>query len=196
MSFRHLNRRTHLYLALLLLPWFFMYGLSSLPFNHPDITAAIFGPPQWKIQYERTYDMEILPDADLQELGAQIMQENGLRGTFRTSTPDPGQIDVGLPRFINPIRISYFPAEQRLIVAERAFNWPAVLTGMHARGGFNHGSLLGNAWAVIIDLVCVGMLLWIASGIIMWWDLRRTRRWGLIALASGVLSFGAFLWSL
>ena len=34
MTFAQLNRRTHLYLGLALLPWFFMYGISSLPFAH------------------------------------------------------------------------------------------------------------------------------------------------------------------
>ena len=184
MSFRHLNRRTHLYLALLLLPWFFMYGLSSLPFNHQEATTAIFGQPEWRTRFERPYDMEILPGADLQEVGAQIMRENGLEGRFRASRPNPDQIDVSIPRFITPTRVRYYPAERRLVVAERGFNWPAVLTGMHARGGFEHGSLLGNAWAIVVDLVSVGMLLWIVSGLIMWWDLRQTRGWGFVALGS------------
>ena len=34
MTFSHVNRRVHLYLALALLPWFFMYGISSVPFVH------------------------------------------------------------------------------------------------------------------------------------------------------------------
>ena len=34
MSFDHFVRRLHLYLALTLLPWFFVYGISSIPFSH------------------------------------------------------------------------------------------------------------------------------------------------------------------
>ena len=34
MTFPHFNRRLHLYLGLALLPWLFMYGLSSIPFAH------------------------------------------------------------------------------------------------------------------------------------------------------------------
>ena len=41
-------------------------------------------------------------------------------------------------------------------------------------------------WAVIIDLVCLAFLLWIASGLYMWWGLRWLRRWGSIALAAGL----------
>ena len=34
MTFSHFNRRVHLYLGLFLLPWLFMYGISSVPFAH------------------------------------------------------------------------------------------------------------------------------------------------------------------
>ncbi len=34
MTFSHLNRRLHVYLAPGLLPWFLMYAASSLPFAH------------------------------------------------------------------------------------------------------------------------------------------------------------------
>jgi len=36
MTFSHLNRRVHLYAGLALLPWFFMYGISSVPFAHNE----------------------------------------------------------------------------------------------------------------------------------------------------------------
>ena len=32
MTFSHINRRTHLYLGLSLLPWLFMYAISSATF--------------------------------------------------------------------------------------------------------------------------------------------------------------------
>jgi hypothetical protein len=36
MTFNHLNRRTHLFLALALLPWVLIYGISSLIIHHRD----------------------------------------------------------------------------------------------------------------------------------------------------------------
>ena len=36
MTLNLILRRTHIYLALFLLPWFGMYGISSLPFSHPE----------------------------------------------------------------------------------------------------------------------------------------------------------------
>jgi len=47
-----------------------------------------------------------------------------------------------------------------------------------------------------VDLVCLGFIVWIATGIYMWWQLRRTRSWGFLALGSGVLLFLVFLLAL
>ena len=40
MTFPHFNRRLHLYLGLCLLPWFLMYGASSIPFAHGQFFEA------------------------------------------------------------------------------------------------------------------------------------------------------------
>jgi len=193
MTFNHLNRRTHLYLALLFLPWFFMYGLSSLPFSHAQYFQDTFGKPQWKTRFEQSYEIEIPPQADLRQTGAKILKDNGLEGAFGVYQPNPKQLNIYMPGFITPTQVNYFPAEKRLVVADRTFNWSSFLTGMHARGGFEQDSFLNDAWGVTIDLVCVGMLIWIASGIYMWWGLRQTRFWGWVALGGGALSFVIFL---
>ena len=52
---------------------------------------------------------------------------------------------------------------------------------------------LFDAWAVVIDFVMLAILIWIASGLYMWYQLRQTWFWGAIALGSGVTSFLVFL---
>ena len=44
MTFDKFNRRTHLYVGLTLLLWFFMYGLSSFPLAHKS------APPNWLVR--------------------------------------------------------------------------------------------------------------------------------------------------
>lgn len=59
MSFNHFNRRLHLYLAMFLLPWVLMYGLSSLPFSHHDFFEELYrgdGVSTWTTRFERSYD--------------------------------------------------------------------------------------------------------------------------------------------
>jgi hypothetical protein len=46
---------------------------------------------------------------------------------------------------------------------------------------------------VVVDVVCITLILWISSGIYMWWGLRSTRRWGWIAIGAGVFCFGLII---
>ena len=63
---------------------------------------------------------------------------------------------------------------------------------MHARGGFEQDGLLERSWSVIVDLVCVAIVLWIATGLYMWWGVPGSRRWGWVAISAGVVSFLVF----
>lgn len=67
---------------------------------------------------------------------------------------------------------------------------------MHVRGGFEQESFLNDAWGGLVDLVCLGFLVWIATGIYMWWQLQQTRFWGGLAMTAGLLTFLLFLWKL
>jgi hypothetical protein len=60
---------------------------------------------------------------------------------------------------------------------------------MHARGGFEQDGLLQRSWSVVVDVVCLSMIVWIASGVFMWWELPGQRRWGWAAILSGSISF-------
>ena len=63
---------------------------------------------------------------------------------------------------------------------------------MHARGGFEHEGVLALSWSAVVDLVCLAMIVWIASGLYMWWHLPVQRRWGWIAIAAGTTTFVMF----
>lgn len=198
MTFDRINRRTHLYLALFLLPWVLMYGVSSLPFSHHDLFEQWFndGAPQWTVILDREYHLPAPEDGDLREIGGQILKAAGMDGAYGAGRPQPDRINVYRFDFWSAERLTYLVKEGRLRVEKRRFRWDQFLTGMHARGGFQQESFLNDAWAVVVDLVCLGMLVWIASGVYMWWQIRRLRFWGALALCGGVLSFALFLFTL
>jgi hypothetical protein len=195
MTFHHITRRLHLYLGMFLLPWFFIYGLSSVVFNYGAVFKLLYrdGIPDWSVRFDRPYEISIPQDADLQEIGAQILKDNGLEGAFSTHRPNERQLNVYLFDFWSHTRLIYFVDQKRLLAEDRRFRWDHFLTGMHARGGFQQASFLHDAWAVTVDIVCVAIVLWIATGIYMWWKLPQTRWWGAIALGGGAISFLVFL---
>ncbi len=189
MTFPHFVRRLHLYLGMFLLPWFLMYGASSLPFSHNEWFT---GRPQWTARADRSYDLDVPAGANLREVGARILADLGMSGAFGVSRPNSRQINVYCPNFLRPTRITYDLDKKRLLAEDREFHWPQFLTGLHARGGFEQDSVLNDAWGVTVDVVCVAMMLWIATGVYMWWQLPASRGWGWLALLGGAGSFVLF----
>ena len=195
MTFIFLIRRVHLILGLLLLPWFVMYGIGALPFSHGPFFEKWYrdGTPEWTTRIDRPYSISFPEDADFRQIGSKILRDMNLEGAFGTYRPDKNRLIIYLFNFWSSTQLTYFVDEQRLLAEDARFRWDHFLGGMHGRGGFEQSSFLDNAWAVVVDLVCVGILLWIATGIIMWWQIPQTRFWGALALGCGVIGFLIFL---
>ena len=200
MTFAHVNRRVHLYFGLALLPWLLMYGASSIPFAHSayfDARDAAKKLPLWTMRMDRTVN-DVAPhegsDAKaMRAFGASLMRQAGLEGTsFGVYRQSPNQINVYAYSFRRSTQLKYFVDTRRLTVEDRRFRWDHFFTGMHARGGFEDERLLVRTWSAIVDLVCVVMILWILSGLYMWWGLPGHRGWGWAAIAAGTLSFVVF----
>ena len=68
-----------------------------------------------------------------------------------------------------------------------------MLTGLHLRSGYRHDHFWSDVWAFVRDLVCVGFLVWIASGLYLWWNIRRLRFWGFATIAGGMVAFFLFM---
>jgi len=197
MTLSHINRRLHLYLGLALLPWFFMYGISSIPFAHTPFFErrdAAKRLPLWTLRAEKTVDVPVPEDAGgLRPLGAALLREAGVNGTsFGTYRQSPTQVNVYAYSFWQSTQLKYYVDQKKLTVEDRRFRWDHFLTGVHARGGFEQDSLLDRSWSLVVDLVSQSMLLWIASGLYMWWELPGQRRWGWVAIAAGTASFAFF----
>jgi hypothetical protein len=184
MSFLLFVRRLHLYLGLGLLPWVTMFGLSSYPFNHPAQVQ-----PKWTVRFDRPYTLDVPAGADLHTTGARIHADAGFSGGFYVNQPNPQRINITHTDFMHPTRITYFVDQKRLLAEDREFVWRQFLTSMHAHNGYELDGSLNAVWAVIIDLTCVALIVWIASGIIMWWMLPGSRGWGWVALAAGSGTF-------
>ncbi len=193
LSFNKFNRRTHLYAALFFMPWFLVYGVSSLAFSHPTWFNR---EPQWNVLSERDYRFgPIAPDADLRTIAGKIQRDSGLEGEFGLYRSPENVFHLYRPGFITATEIVYDPGKERLVVRETPFRVMGVLQRLHTRGGFE-GSALNKAWGVIVDLVQIMMMIWILSGLYMWWSLRQLRVWGLLALGAGVASFTLFMLAL
>lgn len=193
MTFLHFVRRTHLYMGLFLLPWVIMFGASSIPINHNT------GPEQarWVLLSEHQFDAEVPPaGADLRPLGREMMRTAGLDGGYFVNRANPRQVNVNHPNFLQPVRIVYQADQRRLVAERRELTFRTFITNLHTRGGFDLDGFWDSVWAFSIDVVSVALILWIASGVYMWWRLPSTRSWGWVALAAGAVCFAVIIVSL
>jgi hypothetical protein len=177
-----------------LLPWFFMYGISSVPFAHNqffDRRDAAKGLALWTLRAERTLDVPVPDDtAGLRALGATLLRDAGVDATsYGAYRQSPTQVNVYAYSFWKSTQLKYFIDQKKLTVEDRRFRWDHFLTGMHARGGFEQEGFLLRSWSVVVDLVSVAMIVWVASGLYMWWELPGQRRWGWLAILGGAASF-------
>jgi hypothetical protein len=182
-------RRAHLYLGLFLLPWFLMFGVSSLWLNHPAWRPAETA--LWKTVSERDYVIDVPATGDLRPSAAKMLSDLGYDtqtgfGVFRNAQR---RVMVNIPNFRHPIRLTYFIDRQHVVVEERAFAWVATLTSMHTHDGYYLRAPGQTMWGVTIDLFCVALVFWIASGLYMWWALPGSRNWGWVTLVASVVSF-------
>lgn len=61
------------------------------------------------------------------------------------------------------------------------------LTRLHLAHGYTYSLGARWVWAVFVDLMAFVMLFWGGSGLLMWWQIKMTRRWGLMAVAASVV---------
>jgi hypothetical protein len=193
-GFEKINRRTHLYSGLFFLPWFLFYGLSAAVFNHPGWfdTAEV----KRKVLFDRSYPVEgPNPVGNLRPFAERALRDSGLDGQFvvRSENFDTVTIVVIQDRFLSNTGITWNAGSRRLIATRSGPDWRKLLTKIHTRGGFETPGFLRNLWSVIVDVIQVAMIIWIASGLYMWWHLKRYRGWGLVALGCGNALFLAFL---
>lgn len=191
MTFDKLNRRTHLYLGLVLTPWFLLYAASGFILNHGDwFQGGENKGPQWTRTFERSYRLPPISDDDDEDvLAEKVLRDNGLAGRYRAQFDDDGNLVVYRAKLLGTLRLTYYPKEGRLTCEEQRLRPSQLLTSAHFRAGFEYPYLLELLWGTLIDVLIVSSLIWIASGIYLWWRLGRFRFWGWISLAAGMCSF-------
>ena len=197
MTFPHFNRRLHLYLGLCLLPWLFMYGVSSIPFAHGqffqkrDEARQV---PLWTVRLQRALDLPVPEDPlALRDFGRAVLQEVGVNApNFGVGRPNRTTVNIYAFSFLQSTRVVYAIDQKKVTVEDRRFRFDQFLTGLHARGGFEQDGFLQDSWAVVIDLVSVALVLWIVSGLYLWWGVPGHRGWGWLAILAGAGSFLMF----
>jgi len=197
--FSKVNRRTHMYLALFLSPWMLMYALSTIVMNHREQFKEHYGGAlvKWDKEMEQQYQGKFTPDADARFMGAQIMRDLQFDGNFNVNmSKDRRKLTILRTDPVTPRRITYSLTDGDLLVEKQQFRAQPFLESLHRRRGFQSAFLLDDLWGVVVDAVIVAMVIWIMSGLWMWWELKVTRLTGAMFMVSGLALFTMFLFTI
>ena len=145
--------------------------------------------PQWIELFEKPYDLEVPENPDMREIGRRILDDHGFKGSYGAWWNGNQRISVNTFSFWGTTRFFYYIEDKRIVAEDKIFRWDHFLTKFHWIGGYQQERLLHDGWAFTIDLVCFSMVIWVLSGIYMWWQNKSTRLWGSVALGSGFLTF-------
>lgn len=188
-------RRTHLYLGMFLVPWIFIYAFSTFMLNHGPTFRALRPPPDaWDQLWQKNYSVD-LPDSQtgLREWAEIALKENDLEvGAFGVQR-NAERVLINANRFLRPIRMIYRIEDKKLTAEIREGSWVEAMLRLHFRHGYGQGSLMQWTWGFIVDVVCIAFLVWIITGLYLWWKISHTRNWGWVAIGAGVLSFVGLL---
>ena len=198
MSFSLCVRRIHMYLGLFVAPWLVMYALSTIVFNHAVQVNRLY-----KYMYGSKFDQYIpegqltytkgFPDqTNARSEALQILTDLNLNGSFGVEDANERLVIDRRDPFV-PRRIILYRATHQLVVERQESRLASVLTTLHTQVSYANKLNRIKAWAVAVDLAIATMLLLVASGFWMWWELKVTRFAGSLFMLLGLMLFGAFL---
>lgn len=181
-----------MYVALFLVPWVLMYALSTITMNHRLGQHAVA--PSFVKEREVVYDGTLPPEASSRQVARQVLAFLNMDGAHGLGKAG-GDGTVVINRFdpVAPRRITFTPADRRIVVERQDFRTGAFLERMHRRRGFQSGYAVDDTWALSVDLVIVAICFWVFSGLWMWLEMKATRALGVLCLAGGIGLFALFV---
>ncbi len=197
--FSKVVRQTHMYVGLFLMPWILMYGLSTIVMNHREHFKEVYGGNlvNWLKESEQPYAGQFSGKLDAPVMAEQILRDLKMEGNFQANLTKSGsKLTINRTDPITPRRITYTPADGKLLIEKQEFRTQPFLERFHRRRGYDNRYLLDDLWAVSVDIAIVGILVWVASGVWMWWELKVTRRLGLVCVLGGTALFALFLFTI
>ncbi len=86
----------------------------------------------------------------------------------------------------NPLRGSVDATEATESAASE-LSWRRFLLRLHTTHGYPSQASSRWIWAIFVDIMAFVMLFWALSGFIMWWQLKRTLKWGAAVFATSAV---------
>ena len=197
------NRRVHYYLGLFLLFFIWLFAFTGLLLNHPRWQFAQFWPN--RIQSTTEHTIAAVTAANDTDRARDVMRQLGVAGELQWPATQPANgpftFQVNRPGFNVDVKADLQGG--RATVQRTQLNAWGVMhvlhtfTGAPAADSRNRRDwTLTTLWALSMDAVAGGLIVMVLGSYVMWFRLRAKRLGGIVALALGFSSCGAFIGAL
>jgi len=202
-SFLVWNRRVHFYLGLYLLFFTWLFAFTGLLLNHPRWQFAQFWPN--RIQNTTEHTLESVTGASDIDRARDVMRQLGITGEIQWPAIQPvnGPFTFQVNRPGLNVEVKADLRGRHATVQRTQVNaWGVAhvlhtFTGAPAADSRNRRDwTLTTVWALSMDAVAAGLIVMVLGSYVMWFRLRAKRIGGIVALALGFLTCGAFMGAL
>ena len=194
------NRRVHYYLGLFLLFFIWLFAFTGLLLNHPRWQFAQFWPN--RIQSTTEHTIAAVTAANDTDRARDVMRQLGVAGELQWPATQPANgpftFQVNRPGFNVDVKADLQGG--RATVQRTQLNAWGVMhvlhtfTGAAAADSRNRRDwTLTTLWVLSMDAVAAGLIVMVLGSYVMWFRLRTKRLAGIVALALGFISCGAFI---
>jgi hypothetical protein len=199
-SFLVWNRRVHFYLGLYLLFFTWLFAFTGLLLNHPRWQFAQFWPNRIQNTTEhRLGSVAAVVDIDQ---AREAMRQLGITGEIQWPATQPVNgpftFQVNRPglnvEVKADLRAGHATVQRTQLNAWGVMHVLHTFTGAPAADSRNRRDwTLTTVWALSMDAVAAGLIVMVFGSYVMWFRLRAKRLGGVVALALGFISCGAFI---
>ena len=202
-SFLVWNRRVHFYLGLYLLFFTWLFAFTGLLLNHPRWQFAQFWPNRLQSTTEHTLG-SVTAVADI-DRARDVMRQLGIAGELQWPSAPPADgpftFQVSRPGLVVDVKAD-LRAGRATVQRTQLNAWGVMhvlhtFTGAPAADSRNRRDwTLTTVWALSMDAVAAGLIVMVLGSYVMWFRLRAKHPGGIVALALGFVSCGAFIGAL
>jgi hypothetical protein len=196
------NQKIHIYLGLYFLVFLWLFAASGLLLNHGWKFAEF-----WSTRRETNVEKTIAPPAATSDVNRaqDVMRQLQLTGELEWTTSRPGaerlEFRVARPGHVAEVKADF--AQRKATIQDIRMNgWGAFRT-LHTFTGVRGNDpratrdwLLTKLWSLSMDALAVGLLVLVATSLVLAWERRDKWLGSLLALALGVAVCGFFVFGL
>ena len=196
------NKKLHYYLGLYFLLFLWLFSFTGLLLNHPRWTLSRI-PNDANPPYERAIDA---PGGSTDLARAiDVARQLDLRGEIDVpqAVQKPGRLEfnIAYPKRAAQVRVDLVSHRATVQQVDRSV-WSALRISHTFSGSrYNNPSmsrdwLLTSAWVYAMDALAAGLLVMVFGSYYMWYRLKAKRTLGWLALATGFVCCGLFVFGL